>query len=352
MKATRMKSYHRYKEKRWDNFKEKLDYMKKTVDPVFLLNDLGVDTTHQTVKEIRCSCPVHGGDNRTAFRFNKETRTWVCFTHKCHEVHGNDIIGLIQALTDRDFVGSVDYLKELTGDVSGVDYVEHKRKREMEDFIKSYDRVRVKPESVNEKSLARFKLNRSKYFLSKGFKDSTLDRFDVGGGWKDKHRILRDIIPIRDVDGYLLAYSLRDIRPNAEDEFKYILTPGFDKDRCLYNLNHAHQYGDHLPIIVVEGFKSVWRLHEYGIDNVVCTMGSGITTGQQQLLCIYALKGIVTFFDNDEAGVKGTTQAINDLGDKLDVRPVFIQEVDENGKGLDPADLTKDQVYDYLATYF
>lgn len=81
-------------------------------------------------------------------------------------------------------------------------------------------------------------------------------------------------------------------------------------------------------------------------------MGSGITTGQQQLLCIYAFKGIVTFFDNDEAGVKGTNSVLKDLGDKLDVRPVFIQEVDENGKGLDPADLTKDQVYEYLATYF
>lgn len=352
MKVTKMKSYHRYKEKKWENFKEKLDYMKKIVDPVFLLNDLGVDTIHQTVKEIRCACPVHGGDNRTAFRFNKETGTWVCFTHKCHEVYGNDIIGLIKALTDRDFVGAVDYLKELTGDVCGVDYIEHKRKREMDDFIRSYDTIRVRPESVNKASLEKLKFLRSKYFLTEGFEESTLDYFDVAGGWKDKHKIIRDIIPIYGVDNYLLAYSLRDIRSNVDDEFKYILTPGFDKDRCLYNLNRAHEYGDRLPLIVVEGFKSVWRLYEYGIYNVVCCMGSGITIGQQQLLCIYALKGVVTFFDNDEAGVKGTNSAIGDLGDKLDVRPVFIQEVDENGKGLDPADLTKEQVHEYLSTYF
>jgi DNA primase len=138
----------------------------------------------------------------------------------------------------------------------------------------------------------------------------------------------------------------------VEEEFKYILTPGFDKQNCLYNLNRAHEYGHELPIIVVEGFKSVWRLYEYGIKNVVCSMGSGITTGQQLLLCRFAFKGVVTFFDNDKAGVIGTTQACADLGDKLDVRPVFIQEVDENGKGLDPADLTREQVYDYLDTYF
>ena len=355
MKATKMKSYHKYKddkEKRWENLKEKLDFMKQTVDPGFLLNDLGINTDHQTHKEVRSTCPIHKGDNRTAFRFNKETKTWVCFTHKCHELYGNDVIGLIKAMTGRDFIQAVEYLQELTGDLGTPDYVEHKRKMEMENFIKSYDTIRVRPDSVNPSSLENHKPYRSNYFLTKGFEESTLDKFEIAGGWKDKHEIIRDIIPIRDVDDTLLAYSLRDTRDGIDEEFKYILTPGFDKDRCLYNLNRAHEYGHRLPLIVVEGFKSVWRLYEYGIHNVVCCMGSGITTGQQQLLCIYALKGIVTFFDNDEAGVKGTNAAINDLGDKLDVRPVFIQEVDENGKGLDPADLTKEQVYEYLATYF
>lgn len=352
MKATKMKSYHKYKEKKWENFKEKLDYMKQIVDPLFLLNDLGIDAIHQTPKEVRCACPVHGGDNKTAFRFNKETRTWVCFTHKCHEIHGNDIIGLVKAMTDRDFVGAVNYLKELTGDVSSVDYIEHKRKRERDEFVRSYNTIKTIPESVNSASLEKFKLLRSNYFLTKGFSEDTLDHFDIAGGWKDKHGIVRDIIPIRDVDGSLAAYSLRDIRDGVDDEFKYILTPGFDKQNCLYNLDVAHVYGDRLPIIIVEGFKSVWRLYEYGIKNVVCSMGSGITTGQQHLLCRFAFNGVVTFFDNDVAGVKGTTSACKDLGDKLDVRPVFIQEVDSNGKGLDPADLTKAQVHEYLATYF
>jgi DNA primase len=352
MKDMKMKSYHKYKDRKWENLKEKLDYMKQVVDSAYLLSDLGINTDHQTPKEVRCSCPVHKGDNRTAFRFNKDTKTWVCFTHKCHELYGNDVIGLIKAMTGRDFVSAVDYLRDLVGDVGGVDYVEHKRKVEMERFIKSYDTVRVRPDSVNSASLAKFKTLRSNYFLTKGFKEETLDYFEIAGGWKDKHKIIRDIIPIRDVDNTLMAYSLRDIRDDVDDEFKYILTPGFDKQNCLYNLNNAHEYGHSLPIIVVEGFKSVWRLYEYGIKNVVCTMGSGITTGQQQLLCIYALKGIVTFFDNDEAGVRGTNSAIDELGDKLTVRPVFIQEVDEHGKGLDPADLTQEQVHEYLATYF
>jgi DNA primase len=81
-------------------------------------------------------------------------------------------------------------------------------------------------------------------------------------------------------------------------------------------------------------------------------MGSKITEGQQFILCLYAIKGIVVFFDNDEAGVEGTISALKDLSGKMDVRPVFIQEVDEDGNGLDPSDLSREQIYEYLNTYY
>jgi 5S rRNA maturation endonuclease (ribonuclease M5) len=351
MKKT-IKSYSKYTHQPRENFKDKLNYLKGAVDVEYLLADLGFNITHQTPKEVRCACPIHGGDNQTAFRFNKETRTWVCFTHKCHELHGNDIIGLIKAITDRDFLGALNYLKALVGDVGGVDYIEARRNREIDNFIGSYDNFVKRPDSVNESSLEKHKYLRSDLFLKEGFKPDTLDYFEIAGGWKDKHDLIRDIIPIRDDAGNLLAYSLRDIRTNSDDDFKYIHTPGFDKDSCLYNLNNAQHYTDRLPLIVVEGFKSVWRLYEYGIPNVVAVMGSTITSGQQMLLLRHAFKGAVIMFDNDLAGVAGTIKAIETLSDKLTLSPVFIQETDENGKGLDPADLTKAQVYEYLTTYF
>lgn len=348
-----MKSYHKYKNEDWSDFKEKLDYIKNSIDPHYLLSSLGIEVDRETPKEIRSACPIHGGDNKTAFRFNKETRTWVCFTNKCQDVFGNDIIGLIKAITGKDFMDAVHHLKQLVGDIGSVDYIEAKHKREMEAFMNSYSLESEKPKSVNQTSLDKFKTLRSSYFNKQGFKTSTLDHFEIAGGWQDKYGLIRDIIPIRDASGELVAYSLRDIREKVDDEdSKYILTPGFDKDMCLYNLERAQEYTEDWPLILVEGFKSVWRLHEYGIKNVVAVMGSGITEGQQSLLCMFAFKGAVLMFDNDQAGVKGTIKAMSDLGDKMDIKPVFIQEVDENGKGLDPADLTKEQVYDYLDTYF
>jgi DNA primase len=314
---------------------------------------LGFEIERETPKEIRSSCLIHGGDNKSAFRFNKDTNTWVCFTHKCHDIHGNDLIGLVMAITGRDFMAAVDYLKQFVPNTEDIDYVSFKRTREIETFIRSCETVNIKPKSVNESSLKSFRSLGADFFIRQGFKQSTMDYFEIGYGWTDKNGLVRCVIPIRDEKGELVAYSLRDTTNNIiEEDFKYILTPGFNKQGCLYNLNNAKKFGAKLPLIIVEGFKSVWRLHEYGIKNVVATMGSSITEGQQLLMYLYALKGAVVFFDNDKAGVEGTIKACNDFSGKLDIRPVFIQEVDEEGAGLDPADLTKEQVYEYLDTYF
>jgi DNA primase len=280
--------------------------------------------------------------------------TWVCFTHKCHDAHGNDVISLIQAVTGYNFMGAVKWLKRLVGDIdTEANYIASKREREMQAFVEEHGQGAQRPRSVNDHSLQDFKPLRSNYFIKKGFKPETLDYFEIAGGWKDSQNLIRDIIPIRDDRGKLVAYSLRDIRLNVDDEdYKYILTPGFNKQNCLYNLHRAQDLGADKPIIVVEGFKSVWRLHELGIDNVVAVMGSEVTEGQRFLLCMYALKGVVLFFDNDSAGVEGTNKAIAELSKQMTVRPVFIQEVDENGKGLDPADLSDELIYEYLNTYY
>ena len=348
-----MKSYYKHKEEKWQNFKDRLDNMKHSVEPRFLVEELGFQVDRETPKEIRCACHVHGGDNKTGFRMNKITKTWVCFTHKCHEHHGNDIIGLIKACRSCSFIDAVEWLKDLVGDIdTDASYIHSKRKREMQAFVDSYDGDTTRPRSVNEYSLKDFTPLRSKYFLNGGFAPETLDTFEIAGGWKDSQGLIRDIIPIRDDRGKLVAYSLRDIRENVNDDYKYILTPGFNKQNCLYNMDKAQDYGADKPLIVVEGFKSVWKLHEYGIDNVVAVMGSEITEGQQFLLCMYALKGAIVFFDNDEAGLNGILKAVDDLSDKMTVKPVFIQEVGDDGKGLDPADLSKELIYEYLNTYF
>jgi DNA primase len=243
-------------------------------------------------------------------------------------------------------MAAVDYLSKLTGDVGVADMLEYRKKEEKRKFIEQNKEEYIHPD-VNEESLLRHALLRSDFFRGEGFSLKTLDYFEVAGGYKTKQdKLIRDIIPIRNTEGRLVAYSLRDIRPNASYESKYRITSGFSKDGVLYNLHRIIPTDK--PIIVVEGFKSVWRLWDYGIKNVVAVMGSDTTQGQKNLLCSYALHGIVIFFDNDEAGAIGTVKNYETLSSKMEVRPVFITEVDDDGKGLDPADLDKDTIYGYL----
>jgi DNA primase len=341
-----MKSHS--KEKKWAEFKDKLSYIKDSVDSRYLLESLGFRIERETMRELRSPCVVHGGDNSTSFRFNKERNTWVCFSHKCHDIYGNDVIGLIRAVNKVEFMQAVEYLSQLVGDYSAEAALDYKKQREKREFIENQEKEPYVHPLVTEERLSRYVWARSQFFNAEGFSNRILDYFEVGGGY-EKDGVIKDVISIRDADKKLVAYSLRDIRKHVDYDMKYQITAGFDKDRVLYNLHRIMPVDK--PIVVVEGFKSVWRLHQYGIKNVVAVMGSRITQGQQRLLYTYAPHGVVIMFDNDKAGVEGTLDAYNTLKDKLDVYPVFITEVDENGDGLDPADLDKETVHGYLKDY-
>ena len=336
---------------KWIDFKERLQIMKDSVDARLLLESLGFTIIRETAKELRGPCIIHGGDNTTAFRFNKEKKSWICFSHKCHDFYGSDVISLICAVLKCDFLKAVDYLRNITGEVSSESYYMLKAKLERESFIRSYNDVKTRPSIVNETTLKDFRSMRTNYFINNGIKSETLDHFEVGGGYVDSEGVVREVIPIRDVHNKLVAYSFRDIRPDICDG-KYVLTPDFEKDTVLYNMNKAQKYGDCLPIIIVEGFKSVWKLYECGIKNVVATIGSSLTEGQCSLLYIHALKGVVVMFDNDKAGIEGLTGAYENLKGKLNMVPVYITETDEFGKGFDPADLSCKQLCEYLDRYF
>jgi hypothetical protein len=333
-----------------DDFKQNLRQLKNVVDPGYLVESLGFNVDRETGREIRAECIIHGGDNKTAFRFNKETKTWVCFTRRCHEIHGYDIIGLIQATLGYDFMSAVNYLRELVGDVDNLSFksLQYELKKEKEEFIRRTRKFEPGDSIVTEESLRQFKAFRSNHFLECGFSRETLDYFEVAGGYTDKDNIIRDIIPIRNAGGELAGYSLRDIRHNADYDRKYIHTYGFDKDHVLYNLHNAKEYGESVPLVVVEGQKSVWKMREYGIHNVVACMGSKLTPGQCNLLCSYAIKGVITMFDNDVAGVRGTFSAHNDLYKRMSIIPIFITETDEDGNGLDPSELSKEIILEYL----
>ena len=331
-----------------DEFNYRLSRLQEAVDAEQLLRLLGFKISRVTDKEVRAPCAVHGGDNKTAFRMNKITKRWVCFSHQCHEEIGFGIIDLVKYMLNMSFAEAVSYLESITGinihDES--DYVAYQRQKERQEAINLVDNRKIPTALIDESFLKSFSKFRSDYFErteNGGFSKELLDLFEIGGGYVDKYGFQRDVIPIRDVDNRLLAYSARDITGKADENYKYLLTENFDKDKVLYNLFRAKNYmSKDRVLIVVEGFKSVWNLYRAGYKNAVACMGSTITSGQRNLLYKHAFK-IITLFDGDEAGIKGTIRSLNDMKNKIDIVPLFMPYT-----GKDPGDLTIEELHSIL----
>lgn len=324
-----------------EELRYKLQVLKEAVDVETLLRLLGFNISKVTQKEVRAPCKVHGGDNKTAFRMNKQTKNWICFSHGCHEEVGYDVISLVMHVLNLNFNDAVEYLENITGINihDETSYVEFKRAKDRQEVIQHASKYELPPGHVTEEYLKNFKKFRSNYFEKGGFTKEILDEFEIGGGYVDKYGFQRDIIPIRDKKGKLAAYSCRDITGKADEDYKYLLTEGFEKDLVLYNLYRAKNYmGKSKTMIVVEGFKSVWKLYMAGYKNAVACMGSTITHGQQNLLYSTTFT-IMTLFDGDKGGIKGTLRAIKDMSKKINLIPLFLPY-----DGKDPSDCDVDEL--------
>jgi DNA primase len=150
------------------------------------------------------------------------------------------------------------------------------------------------------------------YLLGRGFLPDTIAHFGLGfcsrGMLKD-----RVAIPLHNSGGKLIGYAGRvvDDTTITEDNPRYRL-PGkreregktfeFRKTQFLYNGLRILSPVDDL--IVVEGFTSVWWLHQNGLPNVVATMGADCSERQAELIvALVKANGRVWIApDGDKAG--------------------------------------------------
>lgn len=348
MTQTQLSQASQWNDSKKEEQRVRISRLKEAIDAEQLLGLLGFDISRTTSTEVRAVCKIHGGSNRSSFRMNKQTKNWVCFSRSCQETIGYDVISLVMSVLELSFPEALKYLESITGvnihDESA--YVEYKRAKDRREFIQqSLDNRQVPLSLVTEEYLKSFKKFRSNFFEKEkngNFTEEVLDKFEIGGGYVDKYGFQRDVIPIRDYYGELKAYSCRDITGKADEAFKYLLTKGFDKNRVLYNLQRAKNYmGDSKTLIIVEGFKSVWKMYMAGYKNVVACMGSKVTPGQQNLLYSHAFR-VVLFLDGDAAGVEGISKALEDMKGKIKVAPIFFPY-----ENRDPGDLNIEEFKEF-----
>jgi DNA primase len=137
------------------------------------------------------------------------------------------------------------------------------------------------------------------------------DRGQIRDGERHYDRFRdRIMFPIRDSRGRLIAFGGRIL---DQGEPKYLNSPEtvlFHKGRELYGLYEARRSRSNLKrLLIVEGYMDAVRLHQYGINYAVATLGTATTP--EHLKRIFRIVSEVVFaFDGDRAGRAAAWRAL------------------------------------------
>ena len=142
----------------------------------------------------------------------------------------------------------------------------------------------------------------------------------------------RIIFPIHNQTGKIIGFGARIIKTNDRAP-KYINTPEneiYVKSKILYGSYFARQAIDkNDECLLVEGYTDVISLHQAGIENVVASGGTSLTTDQLRLVKKYT-NNLTIIYDGDSAGVKAALRGLHmALEEGLNVKLVLIPDKED-----------------------
>lgn len=219
------------------------------------------------------------------------------------------------------------------------------------------------------------------YFHERGFTDATIEKFGLGycprggaftkaalaAGYKEEFltstglAIKRDdgtlfdrfservMFPIHTISGRVLAFGGRTLRTDKVVA-KYQNSPEseiYSKKMTLYGIFFAKKAISQLQCaILVEGYTDVISMHQAGVENVVASSGTSLTTEQVKLLKRFT-DNITVIYDGDSAGIKAALRGIDMiLREGMNVRVVLLPK-DEDPDSFAKSH-TAEQVQDYI----
>ena len=203
------------------------------------------------------------------------------------------------------------------------------------------------------------------YFRSRGFRDDTINRFQLGyamperdalartalaKGFKKQYLIdtglcyrkedgtLQDryhgrvIFPVHTVTGRVVAFGGR-ILENNKKLAKYVNSPEsliYHKSNELYGIYQAkHAITKNDRCYLVEGYIDVTSMHQSGVENVVASSGTSLTTGQIRLIHRFT-SNITVLYDGDAAGIHASIRGIDMLlAEGMNVKVLLLPDGDD-----------------------
>ena len=165
-----------------------------------------------------------------------------------------------------------------------------------------------------------------RHLLEKGYRKELL----IESGLIFKERLHerffgRILFPIHNLAGKTIGFGARSL---SEQTPKYInspQTPIYEKSEVLYGLPQARAaMRNKKSAYLVEGYMDVLAMSQVGIEEVVATAGTALTSKQAQLLSRFT-KEITLLYDGDPAGVSATLRSIDLLlSENIDVFVVHL----------------------------
>ena len=179
----------------------------------------------------------------------------------------------------------------------------------------------------------------TEYLLSQGVSKEDLNTLSLssikGDKTFDKFRS-RVMFPIFNTRGKVIGFGGRIV---GEGEPKYLNSSEniiFQKKNNLYGLNKtktAIQEAGYA--ILVEGYMDCVSLYQYGVQNVVASLGTALTPNQAKLLSRYTKK-VVLCYDADNAGINAALRGIDILREaNMEVKVLHVDD------GKDPDEFVK-----------
>ncbi|WP_026884902.1 DNA primase [Clostridium akagii] len=304
-------------------------------------------------------CPFHN-EKSPSFSVSRDKQIYKCFG--CGEA-GN-VITFVMKIRNLSFVDSVRILAERVHmDLDFLESGNSKKNNANERLIKlNVDAARFFFANLKNDKRS------NEYFLGRGISDNTIRKFGLGYALDDWHGIMnflrkkgyseadlltngliikndkgnkydrfrnRIIFPVFDYRGKVIGFGGRVLDDSKPKYLNSPESPLFKKGVNLYGLNFALKNDNQRTFIIVEGYMDCITLHQYGITNVVASLGTALTMSQAKLLKKYA-DDIIISYDADVAGQKATLRGLKILKDTgLQVKVLKVPE------GKDPDEFVR-----------
>lgn len=203
------------------------------------------------------------------------------------------------------------------------------------------------------------------YFRQRGFRDDIIRKFQLGFSTESRDALyqeakkkgfntdylvktglcytrddgqLRDrfwgrvMFPVHTLSGKVVAFGGRVLKTDGKVA-KYVNSPEseiYHKSRELYGIYFAKQaIVKQDKCFLVEGYTDVISMHQAGVENVVASSGTSLTSGQIRMIHRFT-NNITVLYDGDMAGIKASIRGIDMLLEEgMNIKVMLLPDGDD-----------------------